>query len=545
MHQVIRVLSALCRKVSTPLALRVLDLAERGEWAELQKLRVEPGRYGDADSYFADAICVSLLRKCKLPGDSKRRYDAAVSTFWACELRNKKTNDHLERFISNEGLALRDMPVVAFIELWRKDIRKVLGPLPKDLVPRFSGGSTYADVGMLKTIPDKMTNRATYYPDAQSLLGFFWKSGWGRVSLTNAPQEVRGNVFFTVFKDATKDRGCCKEASINVGLQLDVAQAMRPGLKSCGWDLSTGKETHMSAARQASMDGKRATLDMSNASDTVAYNLVRLLLPADWFDLLDSLRAPMTRINGKWIRLEKFSSMGNGFTFELETLIFGTMARCVHDILGFNPDDVLCFGDDLIVDTGAAKLLLDTLAYFGFEPNSTKSFSSGDFRESCGGDYFKGKAVRPVFLEELPDEPHKWIALANALWRLPQEIAGAARMECLKNIPSAIASCQGPESLGDIVIHGPEAYWNVKTFRPRKKTNWQNDKYERELVRHYRCYRPIATVLPWRHWKPDIVFQSAMLGLDSTGITPRGAVTGWKLGWVPEPGSPWLPTSGD
>lgn len=163
MHQVKRVLSALCRKVGTPLAKQVLDLALRDEWAELQKLRVLPDRYATADEYFADAICVSLLRKCQLPGDSQRRYDAAVATFWACELRNKRTNDHLERFISGEGLSLRDGPVLTFIELWRKEIYDVLGPLPKDLVPRFSGGSTYADVGPLKTIPDKMTNRATYY----------------------------------------------------------------------------------------------------------------------------------------------------------------------------------------------------------------------------------------------------------------------------------------------------------------------------------------------------------------------------------------------
>lgn len=550
MHQVIRVLSALCRKVGTPVAKQVNDLAVAGEWAKLQELRVLPGHYDTPGAYHADSICVSLLRKCKLPGDAERRYNAAVSTFWACELRNKKTNDHLERFISGEGLSPRDGPVMTFVELWRKEIYDALGPLPATLVPRFSGGSTYADVGRLKTTPDKMTNQATFYRGTTDLLPFFWESGWGRISVNNAPQEVRGNIFFSVFKDATKDRGCCKEASINVGLQLDVGRAIRPGLKRCGWDLVTGKTTHMAAARQASIDGRRATLDMSNASDTVAYNLVRLLLPASWFSLLDSLRASETRIDGQWVKLEKFSSMGNGFTFELETLIFGTMARCVHKILGRDPSDVLCFGDDLIVDTEAAKLLLDTLAYFGFEPNRTKSFFSGDFRESCGGDYFSGQAVRPVFLEELPDEPHQWIALANALWRLPQEIAGSARMECLKNIPLAIRSCQGPEELGDIVIHGPPAYWNKKVFAPRKKQplpleGRKLDRTEKVLVSHYRCYRPISKSLPWHHWKPEVQHQCALLGLESTGVTPRESVTGWRLGWVPEPGSSWLPTIGD
>lgn len=529
-HQVLRVLKALCRQVGTPRALAVNALAQAGEWTQLQELRVKPSDYFDAESLRRDLAVTELLRKCSIPGDSKRKYEAAVKTFWSCEAQNAATNARLSRFVHNgpfEGS--QDERLCVFIDAWRKKVSKVLGKLPARLTPRFSGGATYADKSKVATPPDKMTNRATYYPGCSGILPFFWESAWGRANLRNAPRRVRGNIFFTVPKDGIKDRGCAKEASIPVAIQLDVGSFLKDRLRLFGIDLKRGQALHQLLAKQASLDGRRATLDLSNASDTVAYLLVKLGLPDDWFCLFDSLRAPFTRVDGKWVRLEKFSSMGNGFTFELETLIFFTLAETLRDQMGLK-DQVFCYGDDLIVQTELYTPLRALLAFFGFTVNEKKSFNEGWFRESCGGDYFQGESVRAHYLDEPPDEPQKWISLANGLRRLGA-IGHAAWVECLKNIPHDIRRCRGPEELGDVVIHDDVIFLTPQVRHIEGHETW---------ALFYRAYVPIPDVLPWHHWKPEIQYAGALLGLASSGVTNRG-VKGYRLGWVEAPGNRWLP----
>jgi hypothetical protein len=532
-HQVKRVLLALCRQVGTPRSLTVATLCASGEWTQLQELRVRPSDYLHAEAYFADAVVTEFLRKCELPGDKDRKYKEAVKTFWACETQNARTNARLSRFIHQGPFGASDERVISFVNLWRKEIRLLLGRLPNGLTPRFSGGATYADKALAATPPDKMTNRATYYLSTAELLPYFWQSAWGRASTSNNPRVVRGNVFFTVPKDGTKDRGCCKEASIAVALQLDVGLQIKQRLEAYGVNLRSGQDLHRKLAQQASLDHRSATLDLSNASDTVALNLVRLLLPWDWFQLLNSLRAPATLIGGKWVRLEKFSSMGNGFTFELESVLFLTLARVISNHYGLLPETVSCYGDDLIVPTETALDVMSALRFFGFTPNPRKSFFEGDFRESCGGDFFSGEPVRAHYLEKLPDSPQQWISLANGLRRLPAKWSHNAWMECLKNIPSQILQCRGPESLGDLVLHDDPKFWKPIERLPKQ---------EEVPCLYYRAWVPVPTVLSWKHWKPSIQYASALLGLPSSGVTPRG-VSGYRLGWVREPGSSWLPQS--
>jgi hypothetical protein len=529
-NQVVRVLKALCLKVGTPRAAEVLSLARSGEWAKLQELRVNPFDYADAESLKKDLAVTEFLRKCELPGDKERKFKAAVKTFWDCETQNAKTNRRLDRFVHHGPYEVQDEALLQFIAAWRKQVDVVLGRLPERLVPRFSGGATYSDTSKRATPPDKMTNRATFYPSSECLLPFWWVSAWGRTSLRNAPRGVRGNVFFTVPKDGTKDRGCAKEASINVALQLDVGAFLKDRLTLFGVNLRTGQELHKKLAQKASCDGLHATIDLSNASDTLCYNLVKLLLSSQWFDLFDSLRAPFTRVEGRWVRLEKFSSMGNGFTFELETLIFWTLAETLRQ-LSATEGACHAYGDDLIVPTSMAPALLKALELFGFTPNVRKTFLSGSFRESCGGDYFNGVSVRAHYLEKLPDEPQEWISLANGLRRLG-DIGKMAWMECLKNIPSSIRRLRGPSELGDVVIHDDPEHWDMIYKVPRG---------EAERVHHVRAYVPLARVDSWSHWTPDIQFASCLLGLPSRGVTPRGAITGYKVRAIPMPGNKYIP----
>lgn len=558
-NQVIRIINALCEDVGTPRALAINMLANAGEWAELQKFRCIPSCYSDSEAYWKDNLVTELLRKCDIPSAVDKEAEA-VKSFFSCEAENCKTNARLSRYLE-KNLFLEDPQEIAvahFISEWRKEVMAVLGPLPLHITPRFSSGATFADTGKLITIPDKMSSTPTAYNGMTELLPFWEQTLWYRAHLINGrvicPDLVRGNIFFTVNKDALKKRGCGKEASIAVSLQLDVGRHMRKRLERIGIHLPSGKETHMMLAKQASIDGINATVDKSDASDLISRVVPELLLDFGWYELLNSLRAQFTRVNGKWVKLEKFSSMGNGFTFELETVIFATLARTLLRLKGCDPDSVSCYGDDLILPTEHLSDYLATAKFFGFKPNGKKTFGVGPFRESCGGDYYNGVPVRAHYLEELPDEPQKWIALANGLRRVALahpstdhrwSVVRRAWFRALDAVPSDIRRLRGPVHLGDLVIHDDDqSKWQycAPPKVPKNQRHLQEPPCPQWEQKWITVWAPVYSVLPWKHWKPSVQLASCTLGLPSSGVTPRGGVSGYRRAAVPLIGSSWVPS---
>lgn len=552
-QQLERVVIALCDDIATPMAALVKGYVQTGEWVKLQQLKVSPRDYQDSESYFRDALVVDLLRKADIESGIDKRA-AAVATFWECENQNAKTNARLSRFLP-ETLFIEDTgdrAVLEFIEDWRKEISSVLKSLPDSLTVRFGKGSTYGDKGQLITVPDKMSTQPTITSGSRCLMPFWGVSAWARALIAARPWEsdpevVRGNRFSAVPKTGLTLRGICIEPSINISLQLDVGRLMKARLQAYGIDLLHGQHVHRERAQAASFMNSDSTIDMSNASDTVCRILPKLVIRTDWWELLDSLRSPMTEIDGKWVRLEKFSSMGNGFTFELETLLFVTLARLIVTREGGDSARVLCYGDDLIVPKQHSQSVLSALAFFGFTPNRSKTFTDGPFRESCGGDYWDGVPVRAHFIQELPYEPQHWISLANGLRRAgfsdpcnPDRFRYIKRawQRCLDALPSNIRRYRGPVSLGDIVVHDDECYWNKFT-----------DDRGNPCVR---TYAPIPEVLQWNNWVPEVHLASALFGLPSDGVTPRGGISGYRHGhallysnkWLPKPrlyqSLPWI-----
>lgn len=528
--------------LGTPRSLTAWLLYKYGEVKQLQELRVDPLAYDNARLYWLDQQASAFLKKTPFPGDELSRYEAAVSDFLACEKQNCLTNARLNRFIDEQGpFEPCDGYVIEFVTRWRKEFRRVLGKLPKDLSPTFSGGATVSDPAILCTAPDKMTSRPSFYPKTASFLPFWAETAWGRAHMTRfggymwPTIPTKGNIFFTVPKDGTKDRGCCKEANVSLGYQLPTGKHIRGRIKSCyGYDIKYAKPDHMRLAMLGSIAGVLCTLDLKSASNSLVYNLVKLLASDDWFAHLDALRAPFTLINKRWYRLEMFSSMGNGFTFELETLVFWSLARTVCEMIGSDPDAVRCFGDDLIAPNEAAPAIIAALKFAGFTTNEQKSFSTGWFRESCGGDYFRGQAVRPYYLDKLPTEPQHWISMHNGIKERfsPFVDVTSTLAGILNNIPSDIRSCRGPAELGDIVIHADAYRTKIRRVSvPGCEPLWSA---------HVRAYVPCSTRLDWHHWWPEIQLASALIGESSEGVTPRD-VSGYRLTWVQTPGSAWLP----
>jgi len=207
------------------------------------------------------------------------------------------------------------------------------------------------------------------------------------------------NVLF-VPKTTLTRRSIAVEPLLNNWLQTAVDVAMRRRLKSAGNDLQD-QVPNQRMAWEGSFDLEDGfcTIDLSSASDSISTNLVKLLLPDDWFYLLSRLRSPSFKYKGVSHSYEKFCSMGNGFCFPLQTLIFLSVCSACEG--GRIAVDYRAYGDDIIVRKSKFLAVSDLLGRCGFTLNKKKTFASGVFRESCGGDYWQGVDVRPAELESL------------------------------------------------------------------------------------------------------------------------------------------------
>lgn len=571
-------LTRLCDEVATPIAYKAGVFAKRGDWVSLFNLKVEPTKYCSATHYLRDAQVVSLLKKFPDLGlDSNYAKGAAIKSFFEAEAHCYWTNERLNPLLSDSrhyGDALATV-----LACWRKEIKRVLGrcPSPEQLLGRFGPGSTFSNKGDLITLYDKLETDVSTTRRAFSIFGPSWdQTAWSRYAaadlvlndsfksgrieesdLDRVPDFairdidiVPGNRFTTVPKTALTDRGICIEPSLNLFYQLAIGQFLSDRLKfSYGWSKKTVQSFHRTYARLGSINDSNATIDLSMASDTVCSNLVELLLPRRWFSLLTSLRCSKTFIEGRWIHLEKYSSMGNGYTFELETLIFYTLAQVICAGATLNPEKgrvVSVFGDDIIVPSECGRDMVSALKFFGFIPNERKTFLRGPFRESCGGDYFLGEDVRCHYFKESLDQPHKWISAHNGLRRY--RVRREAQRDYVREsypwetilankIPRQIRRCRGPEALGDLVLHDDDRKrWDTET---------------RNSIRYLRVWRPVLNRdISFDYYRPGVVHAGALYragtptrktistyitGEFRDGITPRisgSYVSGYRFGRV-------------
>ncbi len=229
---------------------------------------------------------------------------------------------------------------------------------------------------------------------------------------------VEGNKIVSVPKNYKTNRMIAIEPDWNMFLQKGIGAIIRSKLRRVGVDLND-QSNNAFCAGLGSLYGDLATIDLSMASDCVSYELVRFMLPADWFDALEQCRSPVGVLaSGEVVKFQKFSSMGNGYTFELESLIFWALCSSVVDLMQLKDRRVLVYGDDLIVPTAAAQNVCDVLAACGFVPNEKKTFVEGPFRESCGSHFLDGHDVTPIYIRESVKRLDRLFLLHNNCARL-------------------------------------------------------------------------------------------------------------------------------
>lgn len=214
--------------------------------------------------------------------------------------------------------------------------------------------------------------------------------------------------FSTVRKNNEKDRPIDLQPLCNMLVQRRVGNGLRGLLMDQGVDLDNLATKHRKLIKNRGL----ATIDLKNASDSIHLDLVRFLFPKHVFDLINRSRTYFTEgLDGHYYVTRKVSSMGNGFTFELMTVILRALG------LQFS-DDFSVFGDDIIIPDDFAEPLIEDLVKVGFLVNGDKSFVRSPFRESCGGNYHDDFGYIESYDFEYPETIHDCVVLNNKAYAL-------------------------------------------------------------------------------------------------------------------------------
>lgn len=346
--------------------------------------------------------------------------------------RNAHNLEQMNRKVNEDGFSpLPGLKSLLFRA--RHVVADLLGPFSYEAynLSRFSGGASTSRPKTKGSPYFKFSNKARspldVTPEAYSrAVSVFnatnvW-SGASPVVLKQRPcafRVITSNEVTTVPKDNETTRVIAKEPDGNMMLQLALGATIRERLALHGLDLDRSWRINQRLAQLGSANGKFATVDLQNASASINQRIVWELLPPDWFVELNAVRSKAgTWPDGETRQWHQFSSMGNGFTFELETVIFLSLAIAVMESVNIKAKighNIVVFGDDIVIPTEAVDLLTNVFSAVGFTLNRKKTYIRGPFRESCGGYYFSGRCVKPFRIKEPVDTVPRVVWLLNTI----------------------------------------------------------------------------------------------------------------------------------
>lgn len=195
-------------------------------------------------------------------------------------------------------------------------------------------------------------------------------------------------------KDLVKPRIISEEPLSMMFLQQGLMHWLYRRIERCTEAINFSDQTvNALTCREA---GAWASLDLSDASDSVSRTIVRQLMPSDWWRLLSALRSHFARTpDGDLVPLRAFAPMGNALCFPIEAVVFfATVSAYLRVHWGIS--DVYVYGDDILVPVAYAEEVLSFLVEIGMKPNIHKCCYRASFRESCGAEWFKGVDITVV-----------------------------------------------------------------------------------------------------------------------------------------------------
>lgn len=468
-----RCLTVLRSLPSTSTGNSVIEALSTEKWERLWNGEI-PFPDAQLDSFPIEYFAYNLLRKYPFRGVDRKA--VALSAFADAEASCHDANTRILTLFRNHGFfcecgkCLSGSP---FIQRAREKIEKLLGPFcwnqaaggfshgpgattrlkneEGDVYYKFSGKpettlfNLPAASAAVRSIPlwyeDRKINSAdvpdsfpdfdgeTYTNDSEEELlaakrqydldRMAWIARKGGFSV------VPGSKITTVPKNAKTDRTIAIEPCMNMYVQKGIGRLIRGRLRRVGIDLND-QGLNQELAKVAERDGL-ATVDLSAASDTVSYELVKLLLPDDWFMALERCRSPRYVLGREIKTFAKYSTMGNGYTFELESLLFWAITSCAIEASFVADKRIGIYGDDIICHSLAVPVLKLWLGVLGFKLNMDKSFVDGPFRESCGKHFWRGSEVTPIYVDDEVVSPREstWFANSVLYWTERMHLAGS------------------------------------------------------------------------------------------------------------------------
>lgn len=376
-------------------------------------------------------ICLSL-KKLEIPCTHKR-VQASLASFTEIE-------HSFEMFIVSreDDAAFRDVSSV----LWGN----FMGALRVDkLIPRHGPGTTGESLsGNRKYSWLVWHNRLEpYFPVLDftygigavdspefDLVAIVAENDEQPVKVTPVPKTLKGPRIIAI-------EPCCMQYS-QQALRGSLCDALENFELTAGHINFRDQSVNQRLAMSSSIDGQFVTIDLSDASDRVPLSLVKEMFHSnpDFWGAIESCRSTRAELpDGTVIGpLSKFASMGSALCFPVEAMYFYTI--CVMALLEchdlpvshanvFNVSrGVYVYGDDIIVPTTYATVVLDYLRKYNCKVNTAKTFLSGSFRESCGMDAYKGVEVTPTYLRtQTPENKQQarnlisWTATGNQFLR--------------------------------------------------------------------------------------------------------------------------------
>jgi hypothetical protein len=184
-------------------------------------------------------------------------------------------------------------------------------------------------------------------------------------------------------------------------------------------------------AALGSMSQMYDTLDLSSASDSVKWDVIRRGFPTPLVKHLFATRSTKVLLpDGTIVKPDKFAPMGSALCFPVQTVLYSSVILMLGVAKAYNLDwkvpgafegiDVAAavkmafyrrhspdrafgfqpfctYGDDIIVDEALTSNVIDCLSLLGFKVNTEKSFTGAHpYRESCGEHYCNGERVTPL-----------------------------------------------------------------------------------------------------------------------------------------------------
>lgn len=454
--------------LDTPVSLACWLLYEAGEFEQLVSKDCDPNFYNSAQSFKLDLAAISFLRKSNFLATGIDTQAVALKKFREAEKACCLTNRRLKDLGSDPSFK---GPNVWLFNSFVRKIHTILGTL--DIEEIFSKsswgpGATSQITGNDTTAVRKFRYEKQITNKLYNMVGPFLDKEYPLWFTTTEDvfnlERVHVSKVLTVPKNAKTDRTIAIEPGINSWFQKGTGSLIRSRLRRAGYDLnSSAKNRDM--ARKGSCDSTVATIDFSAASDTIAYELIRAIVPYHWWRWLDACRTPSYYLAGDPSRtsenFHKFSSMGNGFTFELESLIFIAAAEAVTEYLDLDRSCLAVHGDDITMDSAGSDLYRTFSEFLGFQVNEEKTFAGPTpFRESCGDYWYDGVDVKPFFLKEKVDDAKGIFRLANGITRVAHRYGfGHSRDIRFYPLHTALVESlpphlrvKGDSSMGDVCI---------------------------------------------------------------------------------------------